>query len=78
MHLFVRNLLLKSLYIKTQSGASITHTTTEVEAIDSLITLLEENESQELIDFLDLNTILAEVDDTIPTHLSHLNPISIL
>lgn len=65
VHLFVRNLLLKSLYTKKQSGESTIHTTMEVEAIESLITLLEENEPGELIDSLDLDTILAEVDDSI-------------
>lgn len=65
VHLFVCNLLLKSLFAKKQDAGGPTHKKTELEAIDNLTVLLEENEPEDLIDSLDLEAILAEVDGMI-------------
>lgn len=52
LHLFIRKLILKKLYHRQQGN--IDHTPQEKKALDQLISLLEENNTADLIDSVDL------------------------
>lgn len=73
---FIRNILLKSLYVKKETALVPGQTNKDQEALDNLISLLEENDSENLIDSADLETLLVAVDNTptVPTTSSILNP----
>lgn len=55
------------LFIKKRAGSDQTYTQQELEAIDQLTALLEENDSDNLSETIDLETILAEVECAIST-----------
>lgn len=61
LQLFIHKLLLKSLYQKQQAN---TDSTSQVnQALDQLISLLEENDTADLIDRIDLSQVLKTIDE---------------
>lgn len=65
IHLFVWNLLVKSLFIKKWTDTDPTYTQ-ELEAIDQLTALLEENDPEDLLDSIDLETMVAPLQPLLP------------
>lgn len=58
IHLFIRNLLVRGLFVKKQSDSGSTYTQQELEDINQLTALLGENEPEDLFDSIDLETML--------------------
>lgn len=61
LQLFVRKIILKKLYHKQQGNAD--RTPQENQALDHLITLLEESDTADLIDSVDLSQILQSIEE---------------
>lgn len=62
LQLFIRKLILRKLYQK--QDAKTTFTPKENRALDQLVALLEESDTSDLIDQIDLPRILQQIDDS--------------
>lgn len=79
VQLFARNLILKQIYSKTPPLLP-TFESLELQALDALVGLLEENETPDLIDQIDLNKLLGRYNQLepppIPTFKKKIRQIS--
>lgn len=63
LYLYTRKLLLRSMFKKEKLGSEGCRTFSERQALENLNSLLEESDSRDLLDTLDLESLLKQADD---------------